>query len=76
MYARLQTIAVLLDRFAETTGRIIAWLTLALATWSGRLLRILPVDLFWLLLVFLAPDPLVLGHVSPLLYLAALFQCG
>ena len=30
MYARLQTLAVLLDRFAETTGRIIAWLTLAM----------------------------------------------
>jgi TRAP-type mannitol/chloroaromatic compound transport system permease small subunit len=30
MYARLQTLAVLLDRFAEITGRIIAWLTLAM----------------------------------------------
>lgn len=30
MYARLQTLAVLLDRLAEKTGRIIAWLTLAM----------------------------------------------
>jgi TRAP-type mannitol/chloroaromatic compound transport system permease small subunit len=41
MYARLQTIAVLLDRFAETTGRIIAWLTLAmvLITFAVVILR-------------------------------------
>lgn len=30
MYSRLQTIATLLDRFAEATGRIIAWLTLGM----------------------------------------------
>ena len=30
MYSRLQTLAVLLDRFAEATGRLIAWLTLAM----------------------------------------------
>jgi TRAP-type mannitol/chloroaromatic compound transport system permease small subunit len=30
MVARLQTLAVLLDRLAEQTGRIIAWLTLAM----------------------------------------------
>ena len=41
MYARLQTIAVLLDRFAETTGRVIAWLTLAmvLITFAVVILR-------------------------------------
>ena len=30
MYSRLQSIAVLLDRFAEATGRLIAWLTLGM----------------------------------------------
>ena len=30
MVARLQTLAVSLDRFAEITGRVIAWLTLAM----------------------------------------------
>jgi len=41
MYARLQTIAVLLDRFAETTWRVIAWLTLAmvLITFAVVILR-------------------------------------
>jgi len=41
MVARLQTLAVLLDRFAEITGRVIAWLTLAtvLVTVAVVLLR-------------------------------------
>lgn len=41
MYARLQTLAVLLDRLAEKTGRIIAWLTLAmvLVTFAVVVLR-------------------------------------
>jgi TRAP-type mannitol/chloroaromatic compound transport system permease small subunit len=41
MYPRLQTLAVLLDRLAEKTGRIIAWLTLAmvLITFAVVLLR-------------------------------------
>ena len=30
MVARLQTLAISLDRFAEITGRVIAWLTLAM----------------------------------------------
>lgn len=30
MYARLQTLAILLDRLADKTGHIIAWLTLAM----------------------------------------------
>ena len=30
MYSRLQSIAVFLDRLAETTGRLLAWLTLGM----------------------------------------------
>jgi TRAP-type mannitol/chloroaromatic compound transport system permease small subunit len=43
MYSRLQTIAALLDRFAEATGRIIAWLTLGmvLITFGVVILRYL-----------------------------------
>jgi TRAP-type mannitol/chloroaromatic compound transport system permease small subunit len=43
MYSRLQSIAALLDRFAEATGRIIAWLTLGmvLVTFSVVILRYL-----------------------------------
>jgi len=43
MYSRLQTIATLLDRFAEATGRIIAWLTLGmvLITFTVVILRYL-----------------------------------
>jgi hypothetical protein len=54
----------------------IAWLMLALATWSGRFLRILPVTVFWLLLFFLAADALVLGQFSLRLYLADIFKFG
>jgi len=43
MYSRLQTIATVLDRFAEATGRIIAWLTLGmvLITFTVVVLRYL-----------------------------------
>ena len=43
MTSRLQTIATLLDRFAEVTGRIIAWLTLGmvLITFTVVILRYL-----------------------------------
>jgi TRAP-type mannitol/chloroaromatic compound transport system permease small subunit len=41
MYSRLQTIATLLDRFADATGRLIAWLTLGmvLITFTVVILR-------------------------------------
>jgi TRAP-type mannitol/chloroaromatic compound transport system permease small subunit len=41
MYARLQAIATLLDRLAEATGRLIAWLTLGmvLITFTVVILR-------------------------------------
>ena len=43
LFTRLQTIAALLDRFAEATGRIIAWLTLGmvLITFTVVILRYL-----------------------------------
>jgi len=43
MYTRLQAIAALLDRFAEATGRVVAWLTLGmvLVTFSVVILRYL-----------------------------------
>jgi len=54
----------------------IAWLTLAFATWSGRFLRILPVTVFWLLILVLTADALALGHFGLRLYLADIFKFG
>ena len=40
MYPQLQAIADTLDRFAETTGRIIAWLTLAMVLTTATIVML------------------------------------